>query len=99
MSDVAIFDVVLIEGVSSYVTAMIGIDALIYVIEVYSVLNVISFIDSLAIGVIAMIGKSLSKAVGYGYDFVARESMLLVLCMAGMAFFSAGFGLCYAMAY
>ncbi len=46
-----------------------------------------------------MIGKSLPKAVGYGHDLVARESMLLASCMAGMAFSSAGLGLCHAMAH
>lgn len=99
MLDVVIFDVVLIEGVLLYVMVMIGIDVLIYVIEVYSVLNVILFIDSLVIGVIVMIGKLLLKVVGYGYDFVVCESMLLVLCMVGMVFFSVGFGLCYVMVY
>ncbi len=49
--------------------------------------------------VTAMIGKSLPKAVGYGHDLVARESMLLASCMAGMAFSSAGLGLCHAMAH
>ncbi len=51
------------------------------------------FTDSLAIGAIAMIGKSLPKAVGYGHDLAARESMLLASCMAGMAFSSAGLGI------
>lgn len=46
-----------------------------------------------------MIGKSLPKAVGYGHDLAARESMLLASCMAGMAFSSAGLGLCHAMAH
>lgn len=46
-----------------------------------------------------MIGKSLPKAVGYGHDLAARENMLLASCMAGMAFSSAGLGLCHAMAH
>ncbi|HEA8715501.1 TPA: iron-containing alcohol dehydrogenase, partial [Escherichia coli] len=61
--------------------------------------NATPFTDSLAIGAIAMIGKSLPKAVGYGHDLAARESMLLASCMAGMAFSSAGLGLCHAMAH
>ncbi|ELY1167788.1 iron-containing alcohol dehydrogenase [Salmonella enterica] len=81
------------------VTAMTGIDALTHAIEAYSALNATPFTDSLAIGAIAMIGKSLPKAVGYGHDLAARENMLLASCMAGMAFSSAGLGLCHAMAH
>ncbi|MBD4805963.1 iron-containing alcohol dehydrogenase, partial [Xanthomonas citri pv. citri] len=76
-------DAALTEGVPSHVTAMTGIDALTHAIEAYSALNATPFTDSLAIGAIAMIGKSLPKAVGYGHDLAARESMLLASCMAG----------------
>lgn len=99
MPDVAILDAALTEGVPSHVTAMTGIDALTHAIEAYSALNATPFTDSLAIGAIAMIGKSLPKAVGYGHDLAARESMLLASCMAGMAFSRAGLGLCHAMAH
>lgn len=73
MPDVAILDAALTEGVPSHVTAMTGIDALTHAIEAYSALNATPFTDSLAIGAIAMIGKSLPKAVGYGHDLAARE--------------------------
>ena len=99
MPDVAILDAALTEGVPAHVTAMTGIDALTHAVEAYSALNATPFTDSLAIGAIAMIGKSLPKAVGYGQDLAARESMLLASCMAGMAFSSAGLGLCHAMAH
>ncbi len=46
-----------------------------------------------------MIGEALPKAVGCGQDLAARENMLLASCMAGMAFSSAGLGLCHAMAH
>lgn len=72
MPDVAILDAALTEGVPSHVTAMTGIDALTHAIEAYSALNATPFTDSLAIGAIAMIGKSLPKAVGYGHDLAAR---------------------------
>lgn len=87
------------EGIPSHVTAMTGVDALTHAVEAYCALNATPFTDSLAIGAIAMIGKSLPKAVGYGHDLAARESMLLASCMAGMAFSSAGLGLCHAMAH
>lgn len=99
MPDLAILDAALTEGVPALVTAMTGIDALTHAVEAYSALNASAFTDSLAIGAIAMIGKSLPKAVGYGHDLAARESMLLASCMAGMAFSSAGLGLCHAMAH
>lgn len=98
MPDVAILDAALTEGVPSHVTAMTGIDALTHAIEAYSALNATPFTDSLAIGAIAMIGKSLPKAVGYSMT-LPRASMLLASCMAGMAFSSAGLGLCHAMAH
>lgn len=99
MLDVVIFDVVLIEGVLLYIMVMIGIDVLIYVVEVYSVCYVMLFIDSLVMGVIVMIGEVLLKVVGCGQDLVVWENMLLVFCMVGMVFFSVGLGLCYVMVY
>ena len=99
MPDVAILDAALTEGVPPPVTAMTGIDALTHAVEAYSALNATPFTDSLALGAIAMIGQALPKAVGYGHDLAARESMLLASCMAGMAFSSAGLGLCHAMAH
>lgn len=92
MPDVAILDAALTEGVPSHVTAMTGIDALTHAIEAYSALNATPFTDSLAIGAIAMIGKSLPKAVGYGHDLAARESMLLASCMAEWRFPVRGLG-------
>ena len=70
-----------------------------HAVEAYSALNATPFTDSLALGAIAMIGQALPKSVGYGHDLAARESMLLASCMAGMAFSSAGLGLCHAMAH
>lgn len=99
MPDVAILDAALTEGIPAAVTAMTGIDALTHAIEAYSALNATPFTDSLAIGAMAMIGSALPKAVGYGQNLAARESMLLASCMAGMAFSSAGLGLCHAMAH
>lgn len=99
MPDVAILDPVITEGVPPQVTAMTGIDALTHAIEAWSALNATPLTDSLAIGAIAMIARSLPKAVGYGEDLAARECLLLASCMAGMAFSSAGLGLCHAMAH
>ena len=99
MPDVAILDPVLTEGVPPHVTAMTGIDALTHAIEAWSALNATPLTDSLAIGAMEMIAHSLPKAVGYGLDLAARESLLLASCMAGMAFSSAGLGLCHAMAH
>ncbi|HFZ8995751.1 TPA: ethanolamine utilization ethanol dehydrogenase EutG [Citrobacter freundii] len=97
--DVAILDAAVTEGVPAHITAMTGIDALTHAIEAYSARHASPFTDSLAIGAIAMIGESLPKAVGCGQDLAARENMLLASCMAGMAFSSAGLGLCDAMAH
>ncbi|MTH45915.1 ethanolamine utilization ethanol dehydrogenase EutG [Intestinirhabdus alba] len=99
MPDLAILDAALTEGVPPQVTAMTGIDALTHAVEAWSALGASPFTDSLALGAIATIGQALPKAVGYGQDLAARESMLLASCMAGMAFSSAGLGLCHAMAH
>lgn len=99
MPDVAILDAALTEGVPAHITAITGVDALTHAIEAYSALNATPLTDSLATGAITLMSKSLPKAVGYGSDLAARESMLLASCMAGMAFSSAGLGLCHAMAH
>ena len=99
MPDVAILDAALTEGVPPHITAMTGIDALTHAVEAYSARHATPFTDSLAMGAIAMIGEALPKAVGCGQHLAARENMLLASCMAGMAFSSAGLGLCHAMAH
>ncbi|WP_437889167.1 ethanolamine utilization ethanol dehydrogenase EutG [Phytobacter sp. V91] len=99
MPDVAILDAALTESIPSHITAMTGIDALTHAVEAYVALNATPFTDSLAMGAIAMIGKSLPKAVGNGHCLASRENMLLASCMAGMAFSSGGLGLCHAMAH
>ena len=99
MPDVAILDAALTESVPPHITAMTGIDALTHAVEAYSARHATPFTDSLAMGAIAMIGEALPKAVGCGQDLAARENMLLASCMAGMAFSSAGLGLCHAMAH
>lgn len=99
MPDVAILDAALTEGVPPHITAMTGIDALTHAVEAYSARHATPFTDSLAMGAIVMIGEALPKAVGCGQDLAARENMLLASCMAGMAFSSAGLGLCHAMAH
>ncbi|MGK4864718.1 ethanolamine utilization protein EutG, partial [Salmonella enterica] len=71
MQDVAILDAAVTECVPPNVTAMTGIDALTHEIEAYSALNATPVTDSLAIVAIAMICKSLPKAVGYGHDLEA----------------------------
>ncbi len=87
------------RGRPPHITAMTGIDALTHAVEAYSARHATPFTDSLAMGAIAMIGEALPKAVGCGQDLAARENMLLASCMAGMAFSSAGLGLCHAMAH
>lgn len=99
MPDVAILDAALTVGVPSAVTAMTGIDALTHAIEALTARNRSPLTHSLALSAVSMIGEALPKAVGDGRDLAARESMMLAACMAGMAFSSAGLGLCHAMAH
>lgn len=99
MPDLAILDASLTLGVPAHITAMTGVDALTHAIEAFTAIHASPFTSALASSAVAMIADALPKAVGYGEDVTARENLLIASCMAGMAFSSAGLGLCHAMAH
>ncbi|WP_058913292.1 iron-containing alcohol dehydrogenase [Entomohabitans teleogrylli] len=99
MPDAAILDPLLTLGVPAAVTAMTGIDALTHAIEASVARHGTPLTQCLALQAVRMIGESLRLAVGCGDNLAAREAMLLASGMAGMAFSSAGLGLCHATAH
>jgi alcohol dehydrogenase class IV len=67
-------------------TAMTGMDALVHAIESYTGKRATPFTDALNLDAIRIIAANLRRAYENGTDRRARENMLYVSCMAGMAF-------------
>lgn len=104
VSDYLLPDVALVSPLMTLtcprgVTAASGVDALVHAIESYLSLNASPITDSLAIGAIRLIAKSLPKAYANPNDIQAREDMATASLMAGMAFGNAGVGAVHALAY
>ena len=104
VSDYLLPDVALVSPLMTLtcprgVTAASGVDALVHAIESYLSLNASPITDSLAIGAIKLIAKSLPKAYANPNDIQAREDMATASLMAGMAFGNAGVGAVHALAY
>jgi alcohol dehydrogenase class IV len=91
-ADVAIVDPELTRGLSPYLTACTGIDALVHAVEAYTSPNANTISDLLAREAIELIGKSLRQAVYRSADLSARSSMALASNLAGMAIAQAGAG-------
>lgn len=79
--------------------AVIGMDVLIYVIEVYLFIDVILVIDVLVLMVIELIFKYLKKVVENGNDIEVREKMAYVEYLVGVVFNNVGLGYVYVMVY
>ncbi len=104
VSDYLLPDVALVSPLMTLtcprsVTAASGVDALVHAIESYLSLNASPITDSLAIGAIKLIARSLPKAYANPNDIQAREDMATASLMAGMAFGNAGVGAVHALAY
>ncbi|MET0610939.1 MAG: iron-containing alcohol dehydrogenase [Pseudomonas caspiana] len=104
VSDYLLPDVALVSPVMTLtcprsVTAASGVDALVHAIESYLSVNRSLITDSLALGAIKLIVKSLPKAYANPADLIAREHMATASLMAGMAFGNAGVGAVHALAY
>ena len=104
VSDYLLPDVALVSPIMTLtcprsVTAASGVDALVHAIESYLSLNASPITDSLAIGAIKLIARSLPKAYANPSNLQAREDMATASLMAGMAFGNAGVGAVHALAY
>lgn len=93
----AILDFDFIRSLPPAITADTGADALCHALESYVSLNHNPFSDALAEKAVLMIMQSLFKA--FDGDQEAKEAMHYASTMAGIAFNSAGLGLCHGLAH
>jgi len=96
---VALLDPELTLSLPPEVTATTGMDALTHAMEAYTSNKANPLSDLVAEKAIALIGRSLKKAVKKGQDLEARQDMLLGSLLGGMALANAGVGAVHAMAY
>lgn len=95
----AFVDPEIMVGLSPFLTAMTGLDALSHAIEAYLAINANEYTDGLAFNAIRLIFKYLPAAVANGHDLIAREKMAYAQTMAGLAFNCAGLGIVHAMSH
>ena len=96
---VALLDPELTLSLPPEVTATTGMDALTHAMEAYTSNKANPLSDLVAEKAIALIGRTLKKAVKKGQDLEARQGMLLGSLLGGMALANAGVGAVHAMAY
>lgn len=95
----AIDDPDLMVGMPPVLTASTGMDALTHAIEAYVATGNNPYTDSLALGAISLVSKSLRAAVADGKNIEARTDMCWAEYMAGYAFSNAGLGIVHAIAH
>jgi alcohol dehydrogenase class IV len=94
-----VLDPQLTLGVPAAVTATTGMDVLTHAIEAFTCKRANPVTDAVALEAIRMAGAYLPKAYQDGSDLEARAQMLLAAHLAGIAFTSAGLGMCHAMGH
>lgn len=97
LPDVAILDHSFLAGVPPRVTAETGMDVLTHAIEAYVARGANTISDGLAEKAVVIAYQNLLKA--YQGNQEAKKEMLMASTMAGIAFNSAGLGLCHSIAH
>ncbi|MEW6397962.1 MAG: iron-containing alcohol dehydrogenase [Bacillota bacterium] len=86
-------------GMSSFLTASTGIDALTHAVEAFLSGNRDPVSDALALRAAGLIGRFLPRATACGTDLEARAHMQVAACLAGMAFNHPMVGVVHALAH
>lgn len=95
---IALLDSSFLASVPKNVIRATGVDALTHALEAYHSTGANVVTDRLALGAIALIGKSIRRYYADSADTEASAAMAVGSCMAGMAFNSARVGLAHAVA-
>jgi len=96
---VSLLDPELTLGLPPYPTATCGMDAITHAVEAFTSNRVTPYSDPIALQAIRLVAGSLPAAVDNGSDLEARAQLLLGSHLAGVAFATAGLGMCHALGH
>ena len=95
----SLLDPELTLGLPPYPTATCGMDALTHATEAFTSNRVTPYSDAVALHAIRLVGQWLPTAVHEGGNLEARSQLLFASHMAGIAFGTAGLGMCHALGH